>query len=607
MTIETISQSEYESLSDEEKLSYEPISEEDIAEVSDLTKAKFYAGTMERRRAVDKAHPAKGAASPEGRPEHAKDMAKQEKSRDFAYEKFAPVAKKMSPSGDAGVGLDKVFAKHGTTYRKEVDKMTAPAKAAAAVRQKMASKLSEEDDMTITQSEYEALSDEEKLQYEPAAANITEVSLGRVMKAVSKDATPDSKIDPLVDSVRRKFGDAAADHVSSHYDAQVYGRTRGYQKGDPLADRSNALKYLSSKRGKVNALKRDIKDQHGKYPKPHLPEETDSMTTNPEHDEEVAVTESAASETLVAGRNVDNDPKTKIEAIASMIGAMHAMKKDDCISWFNQTMAQFGKFGDGAPDASSSNRSSINMKGTVREEVADLFAGDDLSEEFKEKAQTIFEAALTAEVITQLELAEEEMQAEFEQKLDEAVEGLAEQMNSYLDYAVGQWIKDNEVAIETSLRSEIAEDILAGIKQVFVENNVEIDEEQVDVVEALAAEVDELKEGMNALIEERQALQAQLVEAAREKAVGEVSEGMTVSDAEKFRVLTEEVEASDLSAFRRKIEVIREAMFKAPTSKEDAATVLTESVEPEQSNDKFVGAAPEVLAYAKAISRTTRR
>jgi FtsZ-binding cell division protein ZapB len=142
---------------------------------------------------------------------------------------------------------------------------------------------------------------------------------------------------------------------------------------------------------------------------------------------------------------------------------------------------------------------------------------------------------------------------------------------------------------------------------VFVENNVEIDEDQVDVVEALAAEVDELKEGMNALIEERQALQAQLVEAAREKAVGEVSEGMTVSDAEKFRVLTEEVEASDLSAFRRKIEVIREAMFKAPTSKEDAATVLTESVEPEQSNDKFVGAAPEVLAYAKAISRTTRR
>jgi hypothetical protein len=337
--------------------------------------------------------------------------------------------------------------------------------------------------------------------------------------------------------------------------------------------------------------------------------------------EEVDEAVSAGAETLKANSRPAADPKSKIEVITAAIGAMHTMKKDDLVKWYNDTMAQFGKFGDGAPAASEKNKSTISAKPsaagskgadvkmpmvkiTAKEDVEEMF-GEELSEEFKERATTLFEAAVTARVTTELARLEEELEVRLDEEVTEVVETLTTQLDNYLDYVVENWMKENEVAIESALRNELMEDFIEGLKGLFAQHYIDVPNTKLDVLESLASKVEELETRLNESIEENVEMKRQIIEVERGHALAEVAEGLTVVQMDKFEKLAEGIEFDgNLDSYRRKLNIIKENYFgEKPSAKRvqdfdnEASGILTEEVV----------TSPEVKRYVDAISRTIKK
>lgn len=330
---------------------------------------------------------------------------------------------------------------------------------------------------------------------------------------------------------------------------------------------------------------------------------------------------SSGAETLRANSKPAADPKSKIEVITAAIGAMHSMKKDDLVKWYNDTMAQFGKFGDGAPAASEKNKSSINAKPsaagskgadvkmpmvkiTAKEDVEEMF-GEELSEEFKERATTLFEAAVNARVTTELARLEEEFEERLDEELSEVVGTLTEQLDKYLDYVVENWMTDNEVAIESALRNELMEDFIDGLKGLFAEHYINVPETKLDVLESLASKVEELETRLNESIEENVEMKRHLLEAERKAVMDEVAEGLTVVQGDKFEALAEGIEFDgNLDTYRRKLNIIKENYF---ADKTPSKGVMDYETEADGVLTEEVLTSPEMKRYAAAISRTIKK
>jgi hypothetical protein len=269
-------------------------------------------------------------------------------------------------------------------------------------------------------------------------------------------------------------------------------------------------------------------------------------------------------------------------------------------------------------DASASNKASISTKASAASaalpstkledftiEVA--FEGEELTEEFKEKATTIFEAAVNARVEALTAQLEEDYAKKLEEGLTTFTSELSEQIDSYLNYVVEEWMKENELAIESSLRSEITEEFIDGMRNLFAENYIEIPEEKLNVLDNLVSKVDELETKLDETINENIELYAAVKAYAKESMIAQVAEGLTVTQKDKFLTLAEGVEFTDEESFGKKIEVLKESFFKQGK----VGTTITEeevasAVEPEQLNE----AAPTnsaVSKYVTAISRTVKK
>ena len=346
------------------------------------------------------------------------------------------------------------------------------------------------------------------------------------------------------------------------------------------------------------------------------------MDNDTNYIEDVQVDESMASDSLKPNsRPTTDDPKSKLSVIAGVIGAMHAMSKDDLIKWHNQSMAQYGPGKDyGVGDKSASNQSSIDMKGgsgpktrdampklSVKEDVEEMFAGSDLSEEFKEKASTLFEAAISARIIVETARLEEEFEAALSEAVEEIHEDLTGKMDTYLDYVVESWMKENEVAIESTLRNELTSDFIDGLKNLFAEHYVDVPQDKVNVVEELADKVEELEAKLNDQINENMEIKRALVDAEKEAVFESFTDDLAMSQQEKFKALAEGIDFDgDLDTYARKLSIIKENYFavekKAPTS----TNIEEETFEGETSTNT-VGIDPVVSKYAAAISRNTKR
>ena len=243
-------------------------------------------------------------------------------------------------------------------------------------------------------------------------------------------------------------------------------------------------------------------------------------------------------------------------------------------------------------DTSAKNKSSVSMD-------------EDLSEQFKEKATTFFEAAVHARLQEEVNRLEEEYSANLEEQVTEIAEELSSKLNDYMDYVVQEWMTENEVAITSSLRSDITEEFIEGLKKLCEDHYIDLPEDKVDVVEELSAQVEELTAKLNGSIEEQIELKKQIDEQTKQLVFAEVSEGLADTQADKFKTLSEGVEYSDADSYKHKLEIVKESYF---TGKKPAQLIVEseiDSAEPGEAPAPVV--APSVANYVRAISRTVKK
>jgi len=243
------------------------------------------------------------------------------------------------------------------------------------------------------------------------------------------------------------------------------------------------------------------------------------------------------------------------------------------------------------------------MKKKMKEDIDALFADDStISEEFKSKVSTIFEARVQDRV-TQIE---EETEERYAGMLEEAVESikqdLTEKVDDYLSYIVEQWMEENQIAIESGLRSEMTEDFIAGLRNLFAEHYIDVPAEKIDLVDELAGKVEELETKLNEEIERGVSYAKALVESRKKEITAEVCEGLIATQVEKIKSLAESVEFSTEDEYKEKLETIRENYFPSGVKKASEAQLQEEVTD--GSEKQVVSNDPYVAAVANAISKT---
>lgn len=197
----------------------------------------------------------------------------------------------------------------------------------------------------------------------------------------------------------------------------------------------------------------------------------------------------------------------------------------------------------------------------MSEHVNALLEGENLSEEFRAKATTIFEAAVNAKLQEELAALEEAFASTLEEEVQNIQEELASNVDDYLNYVVEQWVSENEVAIEAGLRTELTEEFISGLRQLFAENYIDIPEDKVSVVEELGSTVEELQAKLNEEIERNVELSKVLAESKKTEILNTVVEGLAATQAEKLKSLAENVDFNNADEFTSKITTLRESYF----------------------------------------------
>jgi len=338
--------------------------------------------------------------------------------------------------------------------------------------------------------------------------------------------------------------------------------------------------------------------------------------------------ETEAASSLHPAARSTKDPKaldaSKVGMMQQMVGLMSGMNKQDLTDWFAKTIAQFGPDKmPGAVDNSDKNHASIDMKPShasinvgpktkypmpklgVREDVEQMFAGEELSEEFKDKATTLFEAAINARLVIEQARLEEAFEAKLEEEVAEITEELVSGIDSYLDYVVEKWMGENEVAVESALRNEVMEDFIEGLKGLFSEHYINMPQEKIDVVESLADKVETLESKLDETIKENTELRRGLIESSAREVFSALKEGLTLPQQEKFAALAEGIDFDgDVDAYSRKLDMIRNTYF---SGKKVESNIMTESFEEEEQPKSTPSSDPSVNIYAQAISRTVKK
>ncbi|RPG29004.1 MAG: hypothetical protein CBB72_016415 [Muricauda sp. TMED12] len=223
-----------------------------------------------------------------------------------------------------------------------------------------------------------------------------------------------------------------------------------------------------------------------------------------------------------------------------------------------------------------------------------------LSESFREKAGVIFEAALKSKVALQVNRLEEQYTEQLTEAKEEIKTDLVEKVDSYLNYVVEQWMEDNKVAVEKGLRTEIAEGFMSALKDVFVENYIQVPEAKVDLVDQLAEQVSDLEEKLNKSEKSNIELSESLAVSKRDSIISEASKGLTVTQADKLATLAENIDFENAETFTQKVETIKASYF--PAEK----VVVTEETAEEVTDSNDEVSSPSMNAYINAIKHTLK-
>lgn len=241
------------------------------------------------------------------------------------------------------------------------------------------------------------------------------------------------------------------------------------------------------------------------------------------------------------------------------------------------------------------------LKVDVQEDVAALVNGEDLSEEFKTKAATIFEAAIVTRVKAEVAKLNEEFEAKLEEAIAKNQEGLVEKVDGYLSYVAEQWIKNNEIALENGMKSEILESFVNGMKGLFEEHYIDVPEEKFDVLSAQEEAIAELQAKLDEQLQANVELAKVINEAKRNEIVAATAEGLAETDKEKFASLAEELSFEDAETFGKKVQTIRENYF---TNKVTSTieTVITDTPVDTLTEEKAID--PKMKQYLSVLNNS---
>ncbi len=306
------------------------------------------------------------------------------------------------------------------------------------------------------------------------------------------------------------------------------------------------------------------------------------------------------------GQAPDSSKKAPLQKVANGATEIDPLEQGDDVEGEAAERKARIEAGLAAGDLKEEEDAAEKFKQELKEDVQKILSSETgLSPEFAAKIGTIYEAR----VIDKLSAIEEELTEEFNGQLEEAVlqirTDLTEQVNDYLNYVIEQWVKDNELAVEQGIRTELTEEFIEGLRNLFAEHYIDIPTEKVNVVEELAAKIEELSGQLNDQVGKNVDLQKQLTEAKKQEVLKNVCEGLTQTQTEKIKTLAESVDFTAEGEYTQKVTTIRENYFPTSQPKKVDAKVLTEASEPLAGDEKKqpVSSDPEVAATAEALKQ----
>lgn len=305
--------------------------------------------------------------------------------------------------------------------------------------------------------------------------------------------------------------------------------------------------------------------------------------------EDMKITKSEAHHKENYGKMTKENLMKEMEKV---MAGMHKAKKEDMVKMVN-AMKSYEGMHDEQEEQKIVKKEYYEVD--VKADVAALVEGENFSDEFKGKAETIFEAAVSSKI----KQIEDKLTEEHENSLTETKEDMVEKVDSYLNYVTEEWKKENELAIERGLKGEISEDFIAGLKNLFEEHYIDVPNEKYDILEAQTQEIEELKNKVNDLIESKKDSSNRIGELRKDSLVAEASDDLTDTQKEKFKGLVEEVEFVSEETYKAKLKTLKESYFPTEEKKEE---VLTEegAVQTVESSDVMA-------AYTAAINKTHKR
>jgi len=346
----------------------------------------------------------------------------------------------------------------------------------------------------------------------------------------------------------------------------------------------------------------------------HEDEEISEMKHDPKNAEAQSIasvdkagdtTGTAGARSMAGGTAKDNTkkdpmPKTKAGMIAAMVQNMQGMNKKQLVkamAMYNNTDPEAF---DGEPIAEEEVKDQVQVEVDFKDDLKALVNEEaTLSDDFKQKAETIFEAAINAKVNAEIDRLEEKYNEEVSEEIEATKKDLVEKVDSYLNYVVEGWMEDNKLAIQNGLRTEIAEDFMNKLKDLFTESHIQVPEDKVDMVDELADNVEELEAQLNDSTERSIKMAEELEGYKREFIIREASKDLAETQVEKLKGLAENVDFEDEETFAQKVAQLKESYF--------AKTATTQEEIIEDDDTPTVEASGSMDSYLKAIKKTANK
>jgi len=400
------------------------------------------------------------------------------------------------------------------------------------------------------------------------------------LEALEQEAVAEASANPQADAPKKNAVAAEPSHIAKMNDSEDLGAA----VVKPTDSNPDATKKIKQVSGDAQQ-----KSQGAADPMPKLKEEQDETEEGSEEIKEGEMPK-AALDALKKHKEKSEDKDAEDKKDVKDVKEADHMDKDDSKKDKKHMAAGYGM-----------KAASYKMKKEEVDEHMDaLVAGqDDLSEEFKTKAATVFESAVNSKVKEIAEQMEADVQTNYEQDIAKAKEELTEKVDAYLSYVVEEWMKENEVALERGIKGEIAEDFISGLKKLFAEHYIDVPDEKYNVLEEQASKIEDLEKKLNEQIEKNVELNKDNADKSRKEIMAEVASDLADTAKEKFAKLAEEIEWSDTDSFKQKCETIKESYFGA--KKEEVKDELHDVAAGDESN---VDLSKAMAAYTAAISKT---